>query len=49
MVKQGIMCLCKALKDGRRYGIPIKMTRALMLPYACGISFPPIGLYVVGK
>ncbi|XP_021603803.1 non-specific lipid transfer protein GPI-anchored 4-like [Manihot esculenta] len=36
------MCICEGLENSAKLGIELNMTRAALLPSACGIVVPPI-------
>ncbi|XP_058085371.1 non-specific lipid transfer protein GPI-anchored 11-like [Magnolia sinica] len=42
VLKKTPICLCEAFKNNNNLGIALNMTRAMMLPAACGVSTPPL-------
>nr|CAD1826373.1 unnamed protein product [Ananas comosus var. bracteatus] len=38
----GVTCLCEAIREGARLGVPVNVTKALALPSLCGLSYTPI-------
>lgn len=48
VVSQSVACLCEVLRDGSRFGIPINMTRALLLTSLCRVFAQPMEHCVIG-
>ncbi|XP_057994302.1 non-specific lipid transfer protein GPI-anchored 11-like isoform X2 [Hevea brasiliensis] len=42
VVAINIKCICEGLKNSAQLGIVLNMTRATLLPSACGVAVPPI-------
>ncbi|XP_020113813.1 non-specific lipid-transfer protein-like protein At5g64080 [Ananas comosus] len=42
VLSRSVTCLCEAIREGARLGVPVNVTKALALPLLCGLSYTPI-------